>query len=31
MTDLAETLPYVGFIQAKFFEIDETLTDLHIP
>ena len=31
MTDLAEVLPYVGFIQAKFFEIDESLTDLHIP
>jgi len=31
MADLAEALPYVGFIQAKFFEIDETLTDLHIP
>jgi len=31
MSDLAEALPYVGFIQAKFFEIDETLTDLHIP
>ena len=31
MADLAAALPYVGFIQAKFFEIDETLTDLHIP
>ncbi|MFY9927773.1 MAG: DUF6379 domain-containing protein [Streptosporangiaceae bacterium] len=31
MSDLAEALPYVGFVQAKFFEIDETLTDLHIP
>lgn len=31
MADLAEALPHVGFIQAKFFEIDETLTDLHIP
>jgi len=31
MADLAEVLPYTGFIQAKFFEIDETLTDLHIP
>ena len=31
MTDLAEVLPYTGFIQAKFFEIDENLDDLHIP
>jgi hypothetical protein len=31
MADLAEAMPYVGFVQAKFFEIDETLTDLHIP
>jgi sugar phosphate isomerase/epimerase len=29
--DLAEVLPYVGFVQAKFFEIDDTLTDLHVP
>ena len=26
MADLAEVLPHVGFIQAKFFEIDETST-----
>ena len=31
MADLAEVLPHVGFIQAKFFEIDETLTDRHVP
>jgi len=31
MSDLAEVLPYVGFVQAKFFEIDNTLTDLHVP
>jgi sugar phosphate isomerase/epimerase len=31
MSDLAEVLPYVGFVQAKFFEIDEDLYDLHIP
>ncbi|HEU4347668.1 MAG TPA: DUF6379 domain-containing protein [Actinoplanes sp.] len=31
MTDLAEVLPHVGFVQAKFFEIDEDLYDLHIP
>ena len=31
MADLAAVLPYTGFIQAKFFEIDETLTDPHIP
>lgn len=30
-SDLAEVLPYVGFIQAKFFEVDDTLTDLHVP
>lgn len=31
MSDLAEAMPYVGFVQAKFFEIDDTLTDLHVP
>jgi sugar phosphate isomerase/epimerase len=31
MSDLTEVLPYVGFIQSKFFEIDSTLTDLHVP
>ncbi|WP_046729699.1 C-glycoside deglycosidase beta subunit domain-containing protein [Streptomyces humi] len=31
MGDLAEILPHVHFIQAKFFEIDDHLTDLHIP
>ena len=31
MSDLAEVLPYVGFVQSKFFEIDRTLTDLHVP
>ena len=30
-SDLAEILPYVGFVQAKFFEVDETVTDLHVP
>jgi sugar phosphate isomerase/epimerase len=31
MADLAEVMRYVGFVQAKFFEIDDTLTDLHVP
>ncbi|CAL9271647.1 hypothetical protein SUDANB5_00091 [Streptomyces sp. SudanB5_2050] len=31
MSDLADVLPHVHFIQAKFFEIDDQLTDLHIP
>ncbi len=31
MADLAEFLPHVHFIQAKFFEIDDNLNDLHIP
>jgi sugar phosphate isomerase/epimerase len=31
MSDLAEVLPYVGFIQSKFFEIDDQLHDLHVP
>ncbi|CAL9387160.1 hypothetical protein SUDANB145_01192 [Streptomyces sp. enrichment culture] len=31
MSDLADVLPHVHFIQAKFFEIDDRLTDLHIP
>ncbi|MBF4635306.1 sugar phosphate isomerase/epimerase [Agreia pratensis] len=29
--DLVEILPYVHFIQAKFFEVDDQLVDLHIP
>ncbi|MDT7839611.1 hypothetical protein [Streptomyces justiciae] len=31
MSDLADVLPHVHFIQAKFFEIDDHLSDLHIP
>jgi sugar phosphate isomerase/epimerase len=31
MTDLAEVLPHTHFIQAKFFEIDDDLHDLHVP
>lgn len=31
MKDLAEVLPHTHFIQAKFFEIDDQLNDLHIP
>ncbi|SHN39383.1 C-glycoside deglycosidase beta subunit domain-containing protein [Cryptosporangium aurantiacum] len=31
MADLAEILPHVHFIQAKFFEIDDDLVDLHVP
>ena len=31
MTDLAEILPHVHFIQAKFFEVDDDLHDLHVP
>ena len=31
MSDLADILPHVYFIQAKFFEIDDNLHDLHIP
>lgn len=31
MDELVEVLPHVHFIQAKFFEIDDTLTDLHVP
>ncbi|GAA2870289.1 C-glycoside deglycosidase beta subunit domain-containing protein [Paenarthrobacter ilicis] len=31
MADLAGILPHVHFIQAKFFEIDENLHDLHVP
>ncbi|MFJ9180628.1 DUF6379 domain-containing protein [Streptomyces sp. NPDC102360] len=31
MADLVEVLPQVHFIQAKFFEIDDELHDLHIP
>ncbi len=30
MADLAEILPHVYFIQAKFFEIDDDLNDLHV-
>ncbi|GAA1795891.1 hypothetical protein GCM10009795_046680 [Nocardioides hankookensis] len=30
-SELTEILPYVGFVQAKFFEVDETVTDLHVP
>src|SRR5918993_3246612 len=31
MSDLAEVLPHTHFIQAKFFEIDDDLNDLHVP
>jgi sugar phosphate isomerase/epimerase len=31
MTDLDEVLPHTHFIQAKFFEIDDDLHDLHVP
>lgn len=31
LADLVDVLPYVGFIQAKFFEVDDSLTDLHVP
>ena len=31
MADLAEVLPHTHFIQAKFFEIDDDLHDLHVP
>lgn len=31
MSDLAGVLPHVHLIQAKFFEIDDHLDDLHIP
>jgi sugar phosphate isomerase/epimerase len=31
MSDLVDVLPHVHFIQAKFFEIDARLTDLHVP
>lgn len=31
MADLAEILPHTHFIQAKFFEIDDNLHDLHVP
>ncbi|WP_204282674.1 DUF6379 domain-containing protein [Goekera deserti] len=31
MADLVEVLPHTHFIQAKFFEIDDDLNDLHVP
>jgi sugar phosphate isomerase/epimerase len=31
MSDLIDVLPYVGFIQAKFFDIDENLVDAQVP
>ncbi|MFF3499916.1 DUF6379 domain-containing protein [Streptomyces sp. NPDC003247] len=31
MADLVDVLPHVHFIQAKFFEIDDRLHDLHVP
>jgi sugar phosphate isomerase/epimerase len=31
MADLVEVLPHTHFIQAKFFEIDDQLHDLHVP
>ncbi|OZB89822.1 MAG: hypothetical protein B7X41_00760 [Microbacterium sp. 14-71-5] len=30
-TDLLDIAPYVVFVQAKFYEVDENLHDLHIP
>jgi sugar phosphate isomerase/epimerase len=30
-TDLLDIMKYVVFFQAKFYEVDESLTDLHIP
>ncbi|MEU6540772.1 DUF6379 domain-containing protein [Streptomyces sp. NPDC047000] len=30
-SDLLDVLPYVVFVQAKFYEVDEHLEDLHIP
>jgi sugar phosphate isomerase/epimerase len=30
-TDLIDIMKYVVFFQAKFYEVDESLTDLHIP
>ena len=31
MSDLVDVLPYVSFIQAKFFDVDENLVDGQIP
>jgi hypothetical protein len=31
MSDLIDVLHYVGFIQAKFYDIDENLVDAQIP
>ena len=31
MADLVSVLPHVHFIQAKFFEVDDDLHDLHVP
>ena len=31
ISDLIDILPHVHFIQAKFFEIDDQLHDLHVP
>lgn len=31
LNDLIDVLPYVGFIQAKFFDIDENLVDAQVP
>ena len=31
MSDLVAVLPHVHFIQAKFFEVDDDLHDLHVP
>lgn len=31
MSDLVDVLPYTHFVQAKFFEIDDDLHDLHVP
>lgn len=30
-SDLLDIAPYVVFVQAKFYEVDEQLNDLHIP
>ena len=31
MEDLRQVLPHVHFIQAKFFDVDDQLHDLHVP
>ena len=31
ISDLVAVLPHVHFVQAKFAEVDDTLTDMHVP